>query len=147
MDTSNPSEFYIAAVRQLCFQYEKSGRDDFLAYLIENYDNDKKQLLSLPEQESSNDQQAAELRNGIFVFAVGMFAHGKLSAAEDTLTFLPNSGAVRKLVLALKAMLPLPAHLDPLKDPYAVRLWLQENCGELKWNGSIGRYERVAMQP
>ena len=79
-------------------------------------------------------------RHARFVFAAGLLAYGHIEVAEDLLDGQPPTGGIRKLALALKALLPLPDELDPLRDREAVRGWLRVNRDRLTWDEARGAY-------
>jgi len=139
-----PSRFYRTAVRQLCRQYTPTpGKDpdeDLLDYLQSNYEEAKTRLEPLTADNRRDPDNMAR-RGARFVFAAGLLAYGRLDVAEDLLDCLPSSGGIRKLALALKALLPLPEELHPLRDPEGVWLWLRRHRDRLQWSEEVGVYE------
>ena len=141
--SERPSKLYRAAVRELLTQFEPAAYDDpeagFFEYLEANHRAEKARLASSPTAQAPPTQVLA-IRNGLFVLAAGLLAHGRIEVAEELLDFLPSSGAVRNLALALEALLPLPDALSALRDPEAVRAWLREHRDRLRWDEERGVY-------
>jgi hypothetical protein len=139
----HPGQFYREAVRKICTQYcpppDTDPDTEFRKYLERHYEEEKERFTNLVDQGVS-ESELAVVRNGLFVLAVGLLAFGRLDVAEDVLSNIPSSGSVRRLVLAFRAMMPLPENLDPIKEPEQFRAWLQANETTLRWNEQIGRY-------
>jgi hypothetical protein len=88
-----------------------------------------------------DDPKQISIRSERFIFAAGLFAYGQLDVADDLLDDMPASGSIRKLALALKALLPLPNPLHPHRDPEGTRLWPRNHRERLQWNEEAGMYE------
>jgi len=143
MAKETPSRLYRTAVRQALFRYVPRAANDpdaeLLTYLETHYAAEKASLASAKAGRAP-EKEIAALRNGLFVFAAGLFAYGHVEAAEDVIDCIPSSGAIRNLALALQAMLPLPTDLNPLQDPERLRGWLRDHRGRLRWEESSGTY-------
>jgi hypothetical protein len=142
------SELYRTSVKQLCRHFSAPEGIDpdkaFFDYLEENY-NQSKRHWTEHLFESETEKQAAQ--NALFVFAVGVFACGKIEAASDIVLHLPSSGDIRRLALSLKALLPIPDDLDPLKDRQRMMQWLEVHANAMRWDESIGIYEEPKDRP
>ncbi|MCG8558690.1 MAG: hypothetical protein MI824_02715 [Hyphomicrobiales bacterium] len=138
-----PSRLYRTAVRQVCTQYkpapERDPEADFHDYLRSCYREETARLAALSAEDADHPERMLS-RHARFVFAAGLFAYGHIEVAEDLLDGQPPTGGIRKLVLALKALLPLPDELDPLRDAEAVRGWLRANRDWLAWDEARGAY-------
>lgn len=138
-----PSQFYRNAVRQIITQYSTPADADpdidFRKYLESNYIEVKKRFTHFEEYGLSKSDLKV-VRVELFVLATGLLTFGRLDVAEDILDCIPSSGSVRRLTLALKAMLPLPEDLDPMKESDLVREWVRANAQNLKWNEQMGRF-------
>lgn len=143
--TQLPSQLYRTAVLQICTQYSTPQGVDldnhFLKYLESSYKEEKERLKQLPQ--NVPESELAGSRYGLFVLATGLFAYGHIEVAEDILNGIPPSGAVKQLALALKAMLPLPNHFDPIKNPELIREWLRNNKTKIRWNEELGKYLEI----
>ncbi len=137
-----PSRLYRTAVRQLLFRWvPPAGADPdaaLRAHLEARYAEEKARWAAVAGQDAGAETTA--VRNGLFVLAAGVFAYGRLEAAADVVDHVPSSGAVRRLALALAALLPLPPGLDPLADPEGFRRWLGAQRGALRWDEARGVY-------
>lgn len=137
------SSLYRTSVRQVCTQYvppADGDRDEaFLSYLRSGYEEAKAQCGSVVGKD--DDPKQTSIHIGRFILAAGLFAYGQLDVADDLLDYMPPSGGIRKLALALKALLPLPDQLHPFRDPEGTRLWLQNHRDRLQWNEEAGTYE------
>lgn len=138
-----PSRLYRTAVRQTLTQYRpRAGVDpeeDFRDFLQACYREERARLESLKASEAG-PQESLMIKNGLFVLATGLFAFGRIEVAEDLLDYLPSSGGIRKLALALQALLPLPEGLEPWRDQDAIRAWLRQHKKRLRWDEAQGRY-------
>lgn len=136
------SELYRTSVRELCRHFSAPEGVDpgkaFCDYVEENYDRSKRHWA---ENTFKNEAEKIAAQNALFVFAVGAFAYGRIEAAMDILPNLPESGNIRRLALSLKALLPIPEGLDPLKNSEGMMQWLGANADTVKWNESLGAYE------
>jgi hypothetical protein len=137
------SNLYRTSVRQVCRQYVPPADGDqdeaFFSYLCSGYEEAKARSESVVVKDGDHKQEAIYIER--FIFAAGLFAYGKLDVADDLLDYLPTSGGIQKLALALEALLPLPEKLHPLHNPEEVRLWLQNHRDRLQWNDEVGAYE------
>lgn len=78
-----------------------------------------------------------------FVFGLGLLTYGRLDVVEDIINNIPRNPSaqnVRSLIAALKAIVPIPAELDPRNDPEAVKKWFGKNRAKLKWNEKNGMF-------
>jgi hypothetical protein len=142
-ETKSLGSLYRTSVRQVCTQYEPPADGDrdeaFLSYLRSGYEEAKVRCGSVVGKD--DDPKQTSIHIGRFIFAAGLFAYGQLDVADDLLDYMPSSGGIRKLALVLKALLPLPDPLHPLRDPEGTRLWLQNHRDRLQWNEAAGMYE------
>jgi hypothetical protein len=138
-----PSTLYRRAVQQMLFRWSPpAGTDPEVAlrrHLETQHAQDAQALKDAVARGASSDEITA-LKNGLFVYAVGLFAFGRANLAEEILDNMPSTGDVRRLALALVALLPLPGGVDPLRDPEAVRTWLRAQLEGVRWDETIGRY-------
>lgn len=145
-----PSRLYRTAVQQTLTQYRPTGGvepdEDFLDYLRSGYAAETARLESLTAADPTAGESLA-IKNGLFVFAAGLLAFGRIDVAEDLLDYLPSSGGIRKLALVLQALLPLPDDLHPWHDPEAIRIWLREHKDRLRWDEAQGLYVTTHDQP
>ena len=114
--------------------------DEHFRQYLENYYGEEKQRLEYLVTRGSPEAEVTAARNGLFVLASGLLAFGRLDVVEDVLRNIPSTGGVRRLALGVKAMLPLPEDLDPIRDTELVRAWVQANRTKFKWNEQIGKY-------
>lgn len=112
----------------------------FRIHLEALYEQEKKQLLSLVDENASE----SEIRNrkaGLFLISVGLFTYGRLDVAEDILTGIPGGkGQIRRLTWVMSVLLPLPEKLDALTQPDLVSEWLKMNRSKLRWNENSQTY-------
>jgi hypothetical protein len=137
-----PARFYRDTVRQLWRQYDVHLpilETDFRAYLEHQYAIEQARLAELITRDDTQTDITAT-RNGLFVLAAGLLSYGRLDAADTLVDYVPASGAIRRLALSLKALLPLPEELSPLQQPEAVKLWLERYRGQLRWDEGVGRF-------
>lgn len=138
------SKLYRTSVKQLCMHFSAPEGIDpdraFLDYVEENYDQSKRHWA---ESTFQNETEKIAAQNALFVFAVAVFAYGKFEAAMDIIRCMPGSGDIRRLALSLKALLPIPRDLDPLKDRQRMMKWLEMHAESMKWNESLGIYEEL----
>ena len=134
-----PCDLYRKTVRDLIHQFRASGdtEETFRRYLQTTYAECAARLRSA---DPKSEEAAIAERNGVFLLASGLFAYGHIEVAEDLLDYLPSSGGIRHLALALQALLPLPQDIDPRIDPEPIRQWLQHNRDNLRWSESRGTY-------
>jgi hypothetical protein len=118
---------------------DENQDESFLSYLCSGYEEVKARSESVDVKDGDSKQASIHIER--FIFAVGLFAYGKLDVADDLLDYLPTSGGIRKLALAIKALMPLPEKLHPLRNPEGTRLWLQTHRDRLQWNDEVGVYE------
>ena len=141
MSAERPCEVYRTAVRQLLRHYvpdpRAEPRDDFRAYLRRS----RGELDAELGDASATPESRTATRNGLFVLAVGLFACGEHDAGTDILDNLPETGAMRDLVLVLPALLPMDEAPDPRLDPGAFRDFLERHAGRLRWHEERGVYE------
>lgn len=83
------------------------------------------------------------MQMGPFILSAGLFTCGEVDKALDALDFLPAEGGIRKLALALPALLPLPREYDVLAAPGLVRAWLERNSSQLRWDDADEKYELI----
>ncbi len=125
MNEPTPAQLYRDAVRQLLWRYRPDPAEDPDQAL-------RRHLESLTSESDSFTR---------FVVAAGLLSYGQIDLAEDLLDCLPEGrGNVRQLSHALVALLPAPAHLDPLQQPEAFRSWLRENRDRLHWDATLGKF-------
>ena len=137
-DLERPCELYRKAVRDLFreFRSHPAASDErFRRYLQSTYEDYKARLHS-----SDPKSDPETLRDGLFILAAGLFAYGNLEVADDLLDYVPPSGSIRNLALALPALLPLSQDVDPRTDPEPIRQWLKNNRDNLRWSESRGTY-------
>lgn len=136
-------ELYRRSVRECVRDYSPADGvdpdEDFKSYLQTTFAKYTGELASL-QGVGESENAATAVSNGLFVLAAGLFAYGDLDKAEDVLTNVPTSGGIRRLALALPALLPLPRDLDVLQDIEPVREWLRQNRSRLRWSASAGAY-------
>lgn len=116
----------------------------FSDYVEENYNQSKRHWTG---RAFENETEKQAVQNALFVFAVGVFTCGKIEAANDIMLHLPSSGDIRRLALSLKALLPIPEDLDPLKDRQRMMQWLDVHGDAMRWNEPIGLYEELKNGP
>lgn len=89
-------------------------------------------LVDLARAGSRNASTEAA-RTAVFVIATGLSTFGELRYVELGLEHVPTRGLVRRLAASLREFLPLPANIDPERDPSAAAVWLRRNRASLKW--------------
>jgi hypothetical protein len=138
-----PSRLYRTAVEQTLFRYAAPADVDpdlaLRSHLEASHTRESARLRAAVASGAPGEEVTA-IRNGLFVFAVGLFAFGRSDLAEEVIDHLPASGDIRRLALAIKALLPLPAELDVLRDGAAVKRWLTTNLTHFHWSEELGRY-------
>ena len=138
-----PGTLYRAAVRQLLFRYAPAAGGDADLQLLDHLEQqyaEERRTLAAAEAAGAPEPQLTATRSALFVFSVGLLAFGRIERARDVIDYMPSSGSVRRLALALAALLPLPRTLDPLRAPEAVRTWLMEHGAQLRWDETRGCY-------
>lgn len=138
-----PHRLYREMVKQTLFRYvSPPGVDPEVALRLhlEKLYAEESAALNAAIAASAPQEQIMARRNGVFVLAAGLFAFGRIDVAEDLVEHLPPSGNVRRLAMALKALLPIPLEMDPLREPEGMAEWLRANASELGWDESAGRY-------
>src|SRR4051812_15547700 len=95
-----PHKLYRAMVAQSLFRYAPPlGIDPEVALRVHLAKSYTDTSAALVEAIAGNapPQQIRALRNGLFVFAAGLFAFGRSDVAENLIEHLPPSGSVRRL--------------------------------------------------
>ena len=88
----------------------------------------------LAKSESGRGQTSPDaVRGAVFVIATGLSTFGQLEFAELGLQHMPTRGLVRRLAGSLHGFLPLPANIDPVRDPTAAAAWIRANRSRLRW--------------
>lgn len=75
-----------------------------------------------------------------FIMAVALLAFGHAEVVDDILDGVPPAGHPAR-ILARSVDWLLPMHGDTLREPDAVRAWLDEHRARLVWNDSAGRFD------
>jgi hypothetical protein len=115
------------------------------AYCDEVYADEKQTLAAtLARGGSPRDIEAA--RVGVFVVALALLTYGRLDVVADVLDNLPPHPhpARRGLAGAIRALLPIPAHLAVLDAPREALAWIRANEARLRWDDDAGRFVLVA---
>jgi hypothetical protein len=135
-------QLYRRAVRESVRNYQPapgtSGDRDFHDYLRRTY---AESVGEMRRAQAAGKSPPPGSSTGLFVLACGLFTFGELDKATEVLEHLPGTGGIRKLALALPALLPLPSEADVLGAPDPVRQWLANNGQRLSWREAEGRYE------
>lgn len=144
-DDQKPCKHYRQMVRGFSRDYTQDASsepdENFKLYLQTKHAQYSADLMSIKRNgEISNSVEA--IQNGLFVLASGLFAYGELDKADDMLAYLPSSGGVRQLALALPALLPLAIDFHVWDDVETVRSWLEQNRLQLQWSETAGVYIR-----
>ena len=79
-------EGYRIAVRELCIHYDET-ETSFFEYLKAGYNLSKEQLANYEIEEVTR----TAIRNGIFVFAVGLLTYGQIEILPDVLVVTPRN--------------------------------------------------------
>lgn len=143
MNTPFPGGFYRDIVQELCVHFnpgESGSEDEFYSYLDACYKADS-QALAAAGIDSEAPRSVSDVKNGVFVFAVGLFTFGRLDVVEDIIKRMPSSGQVRGLEYVINVLLPLPDNLDPIMQPDTFHRWLTRNAERLIWNKNKGLFE------
>lgn len=137
---------YRQMVRALIRDYTQDASvepdENFKLYLQTNHAQYSADLMSM-ERNGETGNRVQAIRNGLFVLASGLFVYGELDKADDMLAYLPSSGGVRQLALALPALLPLTIDFYVWDDVDAVRSWLEQHRLQLQWSETAGAYLHV----
>lgn len=80
-----------------------------------------------------HDGSSEAARGTVFVIATGLSTFGDLESAHLGLENVPARGLVRELAGTLRGFLPLPATVDPVRDPSSAANWLKDNRERLVW--------------
>lgn len=80
-----------------------------------------------------HDSSPEAARSAVFVIATGLSTYGDLESAQLGLENVPTRGLVRELAGVLRGFLPLPANVDPVRDPIGAASWLGDNRKNLVW--------------
>jgi hypothetical protein len=125
-----PCDLYRDAVRDLLFRHVQAPGKTADQDLYDTLQRIYEECCGVPHD-----------RAGRFVAAAALFTFGRLDVAEDILDNIPEGrGSVRRLAWALQALMSVPEGMDALKNPDAMREWLRENAGNLRWDEDAGRY-------
>lgn len=138
------AHLYRRSVRESIRQYQSQPGVDpdqhFRDYLTATYAAYRRHL-STPQALARSGMPVHAVKVGLFILSVGLFAYGEVDKAADVVEYLPAEGGIRKLALALPALLPLPAEYDVLAAPEGVREWLERYGPRLRWREAEARYE------
>lgn len=133
----NMARVFRDMIRDLFRHAPKAVQQDdaaLLAFLDEEYRRCRVKV----EQDPSDETE----RVGLFIFASGLLAFGRLDAdiVDAILTRPTLKGAIDRLAGTVRVLLPLPDDADPSKDPGAVRRWLEANRCRLAFSEELGRF-------
>ncbi len=94
----------------------------------------RERLASARDELASADTGNVEAARGaVFVIATGLSTYGELELAALGLDHVPTRGLVRQLAGSLRGFLPLPANVDPVRDPLSAASWVRANGSQLRW--------------
>ncbi|OUL29672.1 hypothetical protein BV378_05740 [Nostoc sp. RF31YmG] len=100
-----------------------------------------KSKLSRLLAEGASESLVKGTRITLFIISVGLFAFGRLDAAEDILENIPGGlSPVNHLSGVLNRLLPLPPGFSSRQNPTAIKEWLKIKRSQLKWNSELERY-------
>ena len=138
------AKLYRDLARAVCVLYHDPPDSDpdaaFYSYLEHNYSAAKADLARLLAQGAPADE-VRSARIWLFVSAAGLLTYGRLDVAEDIVRGIPEGRAnMRRLAGSIKALMPLPTELDPLRHPDRTLQWLLDNRNNLTWDASLQRY-------
>lgn len=114
-------------------------------YLKHRYQEEHVHLQESITQHLSDEDIETD-RIGVAMLAVGMLAFGHLEATEDILQglLILVHGEFSKipylLANSLKALLPLPAGMEPRTQPLVVQAWLQAHADRLVWDEATEQF-------
>ena len=136
----NMARVFRDMVRDLFRHAPKAVQQDdaaLLAFLDEEYRRCRMKV----DQDPSDETE----RVGLFLFASGLLAFGRLEAdiVEAILSRPTLKGSIDRLAGTVPVLLPLPEDADPLRDPAAVLQWLDDNRHRLAFSEELGRFVLV----
>lgn len=144
-DDQKPCTHYRQMVRAVSRNYTEDAsaepNGNFKLYLQSKHAQYSADLMSM-ERNGEIGNRVEAIQNGLYILASGLFAYGELDKADDMLAYLPSSGGIRQLALALPALLPLSIDFHVWDDVDAVRSWLEQNRLQLQWSETAGVYIR-----
>ena len=83
----------------------------------------------------------------MYILGAGLLTYGHMEVVEDILDNIPDTkGQVRRCVLTVTTLLPVPTVLDPFRDTAAVKQWFLENRDGLYWDQPLKlfNYKRLS---
>lgn len=103
----------------------------YRAFLRDRLDGARDDLARALAGKHDGSPEAA--RSAVFVIATGLSTYGDLENAQLGLENVPTRGLVRELAGALRGFLPLPANVNPVRDPIGAARWLEDSRENLVW--------------